>query len=204
MNTSDHELMRRCRDGDMAAFEELVRRWEGPVARILARLGQPSSEAEDLAQEVFLRVLDARGRYRACGAFSTWLYRITLNVARSAVKADPYKQKPTRKHVPMYQKLIQALVGNAQYAEAQQLMEAIKDAQAEPSASEKPGPRFPARLVVSATKSQLDQMAAGKMTRQEFDKQAIVEYVNPHPVKAKQDEAATRSPLPTVDFSTNR
>ncbi|NQT13541.1 MAG: sigma-70 family RNA polymerase sigma factor, partial [Planctomycetes bacterium] len=100
MNNSDHELMRRCRDGDMAAFEQLVRRWEGPVARILARLGQPSSEAEDLAQEVFLRVLDARGRYRACGAFSTWLYRITLNVARSAARRRRWQWRSLDNHEP--------------------------------------------------------------------------------------------------------
>lgn len=86
MSERDHELMRRCRDDDAAAFEELVRRWEGPVSRVLTRLAGPNGEAEDLCQEVFLRVLGARNRYRPCGAFSTWLYRIVWNLARDSAR----------------------------------------------------------------------------------------------------------------------
>ncbi|MHC4400470.1 MAG: RNA polymerase sigma factor [Planctomycetota bacterium] len=84
MDDSDHDLMRRVRSGDALAFERLVRRWEPPVARVLARYAGENGEVEDLAQEVFLRVYGARDRYRAKGAFSTWLFRIVLNVARSA------------------------------------------------------------------------------------------------------------------------
>lgn len=105
-------------------------------------------------------------------------------VIRNAVKADPYKHTPASRHVPLYQKLIQALVGNAQYAEARELMEAIEDGRAKPGAGGKTGSQFPARLVVSANKSDLDQVAEGKMTRQEFDKRATVEYVDPQAVKA--------------------
>lgn len=101
MNASDHELMRRSRDGDVAAFEELVDRWEGPVARVLARLTHSNSEVEDLCQEVFLRVLNACGRYRACGAFSTWLYRITLNVARSAARKRRWRWGSLDNHEPV-------------------------------------------------------------------------------------------------------
>jgi RNA polymerase sigma-70 factor (ECF subfamily) len=85
MPETDHELMYRTRRGDAAAFEQLVRRWERPVCRVLARYaGHDDGEVEDMAQEVFLRVYGARDRYRARGAFSTWLFRIVLNVARSA------------------------------------------------------------------------------------------------------------------------
>jgi RNA polymerase sigma-70 factor (ECF subfamily) len=84
MLESDHELMHRSGRGDAAAFEVLVRRWERPVCRVLARYADRDGEVEDLAQEVFLRVYGARHRYRARGAFSTWLFRIVLNVARSA------------------------------------------------------------------------------------------------------------------------
>lgn len=84
MSESDHELMRRVRRGDAPAFEQLVRRWERPVYRVLARYAGRNGHVEDLAQEVFLRVFSARDRYRARGAFSTWLFRIVLNVARSA------------------------------------------------------------------------------------------------------------------------
>lgn len=91
MEQSDHELMRRLRQGDPAALEPLVRRWERPIARLLVRLtdARPerlNGEVEDLAQEVFLRVLRHCGRYSERHAFSTWLYRIALNVSRDTAR----------------------------------------------------------------------------------------------------------------------
>lgn len=86
MPESDHELMRRIQRGDAAAFETLVCRWQRPVCRVLARYAGRNGDVEDLSQEVFLRVYGGRARYRASGAFSTWLFRIVLNVARSAYR----------------------------------------------------------------------------------------------------------------------
>ena len=86
MSLSDHELMRRSSAGDTLAFERLVRRWEGPVARVLTRLSTNGSDVEDLCQETFLRVLRAQTRYRPRGAFSTWLFSIALNVGRDAAR----------------------------------------------------------------------------------------------------------------------
>jgi len=71
--------------GDPAAFEAIVRRWEQPISRFLARLCD-AGLVSDLCQEVFLRVYQARGRYRENGAFSTWIYRIALNVARDSAR----------------------------------------------------------------------------------------------------------------------
>jgi RNA polymerase sigma-70 factor (ECF subfamily) len=84
MHGSDADLIARWQQGDAAAFAALVRRWQQPVGRFLARLAGPSDRVDDLCQEVFLRVYEAAGRYRETGAFSTWLYRIALNVARDA------------------------------------------------------------------------------------------------------------------------
>ena len=94
MNQSDHELMRRIRRGDDAAFETLVCRWQRPVCRVLARYAGPNGEVEDMSQEVFLRVYGARDRYRGSGAFSTWLFRIVLNVARSAHRRRRKRGQP--------------------------------------------------------------------------------------------------------------
>src|SRR5262245_41884856 len=83
MDRTDAELMERWRRGDVGAFEALVRRWQQPMARVLARLAGPD-RAADLCQEVFLRLYQAGPRYQESGTFSTWLYRIALNVARDA------------------------------------------------------------------------------------------------------------------------
>ena len=90
MSTSDHELMHRCGQGDAAAFEMLVRRWEGRIENVLRRLVTSPTDAEDLKQETFVRVLLASRRYKANGAFSTWLYRIALNLARDVAR----RQRP--------------------------------------------------------------------------------------------------------------
>jgi RNA polymerase sigma-70 factor (ECF subfamily) len=84
MDGSDAELMARWQRGDDAAFAAIVRRWQQPMARFLAHLVGRSELVNDLVQEVFLRVFDAGHRYRENGTFSTWLYRIALNVARDA------------------------------------------------------------------------------------------------------------------------
>jgi RNA polymerase sigma-70 factor (ECF subfamily) len=99
MTDSDHDLMRQCREGHVAAFEALVRRWEGKVGRMLGGLlfhrGRASRcDIDDLAQEVFVRVLLAKDRYRPEAAFSTWLYQIVLNVARDAGRKN--RRRPER------------------------------------------------------------------------------------------------------------
>jgi RNA polymerase sigma-70 factor (ECF subfamily) len=82
VDPSDADLVARWRGGDATAFTLLVRRWQQPIARFLTHLlGRPDLAA-DLCQEVFLRAFQAGPRYRECGTFSAWLYRIALNVAR--------------------------------------------------------------------------------------------------------------------------
>jgi RNA polymerase sigma-70 factor (ECF subfamily) len=94
MAHDDADLIRRWNRGDATAFEALVRRWQGPVARFLARItGRPGGEP-DLCQEVFLRVLRSAGRYREEGAFSTWLYQIALNAARDAARRRRHDPQP--------------------------------------------------------------------------------------------------------------
>jgi RNA polymerase sigma-70 factor (ECF subfamily) len=86
MGCDDAHLIQRWQQGDAAAFEALVRRWQQPVARFLFRLVGRPEPIHDLCQEVFLRVYLARLRYRPSAAFSTWLYRIALNVTRDAAR----------------------------------------------------------------------------------------------------------------------
>jgi RNA polymerase sigma-70 factor (ECF subfamily) len=91
--------MERWLQGDATAFEALVRRWQQPIARVLGRLLGGSDQVPDLCQEVFLKVYRARPRYRENGAFAGWIYRVTLNVARSAARRHR-PVLPLRGHQP--------------------------------------------------------------------------------------------------------
>lgn len=95
MARDDAELIRRWRGGDAAAFDALVRRWQQPAARFLARMLGAAGPIADLCQELFLRVYSWRDRYREEGTFSTWLYRIALNLARD------HARKAARQPVPL-------------------------------------------------------------------------------------------------------
>ena len=78
--------MRLWAAGDRAAFEAIVRTWEGPVGRFLVRLTGDADEASDLTQEVFLRVYLKGAKYREAGMFRTWLFQIALNLSRDAAR----------------------------------------------------------------------------------------------------------------------
>ncbi|MBL7224299.1 MAG: sigma-70 family RNA polymerase sigma factor [Candidatus Brocadiae bacterium] len=86
MGHEDRELARRCREGDTAAYTELMRRHRRMVFGIVyAILGCPE-EAEDVAQEAFVRAYRAIGRYDPRFAFATWVRRIAVNRAISRLK----------------------------------------------------------------------------------------------------------------------
>ena len=80
--------MMRVRDDDAGAFEELVRRYQDRLVRWFHHVGPGSAFAEDLTQDVFLRVYRSRGRYEAGAKFSTWLFTIAGNVARNAARSQ--------------------------------------------------------------------------------------------------------------------
>lgn len=76
----ERELVERCRRGDVGAFEELVDRYKNLVFAMIMRTISDRSQAEDLAQEVFLRVHRGLPYFRGEARLSTWIYRIVINV----------------------------------------------------------------------------------------------------------------------------
>ena len=83
---SDHRLLLSARDGDDAAFAELVRRYRGQITNYVYRLVSDYDTAVDLAQETFMRVFRAANRYHSSYAFSTYIYRIATNLAISELR----------------------------------------------------------------------------------------------------------------------
>src|SRR5947199_4209475 len=82
----DIRLMLRVRDDDAAAFAELVERFQHRLVAVMNHLVGNSDEAEDLAQEVFLRVYRIRKKYRPKAKFSTWLFTIANNLALNSLR----------------------------------------------------------------------------------------------------------------------
>jgi RNA polymerase sigma-70 factor (ECF subfamily) len=88
-STSEHELVQRCRAGDEQAFRELVERYKGLVFALVARSITDPSRAEDLSQDVFLRVHRGLPYFRGESRLSTWIYRIAINAIMAEPKASP-------------------------------------------------------------------------------------------------------------------
>jgi len=79
--SSDEQAMWRVQtEDDERAFAQLVRRWEEPLRRLCARMLGDTHRGEDVAQEAFTRVFARRKDYQPSGRFSTWLWRIALNL----------------------------------------------------------------------------------------------------------------------------
>jgi RNA polymerase sigma-70 factor (ECF subfamily) len=81
VESSDADVMLRVKAGDQSAFDYLVQKYRRPLISFMYRMARNSAAAEDLAQEVFLRVYRSRESYEASAKFTTWLYRIATNLA---------------------------------------------------------------------------------------------------------------------------
>jgi RNA polymerase sigma-70 factor (ECF subfamily) len=87
----DIRLMLRVRDDEPGAFEELVETYQHRLVAVMHHLVGNAEEAEDLAQEVFLRVYRARKKYRPRAKFSTWLFTIANNLALNSLRSKQRK-----------------------------------------------------------------------------------------------------------------
>src|SRR4029077_6590218 len=92
MARSDVELMLDVKSGDDSSFELLLRKYRTPVVNFLHRMVRDTGTAEDLAQEVFLRVYRARGQYLPTAKFTTWMFRIATNLALNSLRDRRHRQ----------------------------------------------------------------------------------------------------------------
>ncbi len=82
----DRALMVRVQSGDEVALAALMERWELPVKAVIGRLVLNAREAEELAQETFVRVWQQREKFRADAAFRPWVFSIAVNLARNRLR----------------------------------------------------------------------------------------------------------------------
>ena len=96
MAKSDEALMLQLQTGDLSSFDTLVKRWEKPLLNHCYRIINDIALAEDLRQEIFLRVYRSAKTYRAAAKFSTWMYRIATNLC-----LDTLAKQRRRKETPI-------------------------------------------------------------------------------------------------------
>ncbi len=89
---NDQEIVRRVQAGDQSAFNALVLKYQHRVLKLVSRFVNDATEAEDVAQEAFLKAYRALPSFRGDSAFYTWLYRIAINTAKNALVA--HKRRP--------------------------------------------------------------------------------------------------------------
>src|SRR6516164_7671398 len=97
MTWSDEELVSRSIGGDADSFNQLVLRWERPIYALAYRVIGREEEARDVCQEAFLRAFRALPGFKGQAKFSSWLYRITLNLCRDWIRRQrrtPVSQMP--------------------------------------------------------------------------------------------------------------
>jgi RNA polymerase sigma-70 factor (ECF subfamily) len=88
MTWSDEELVARSIGGDQESFNQLVLRWERPIYALAYRVIGREEDARDVCQETFLRAFRALNGFRGQAKFSSWLYRIALNLCRDWVRKE--------------------------------------------------------------------------------------------------------------------
>jgi RNA polymerase sigma-70 factor (ECF subfamily) len=93
MNWTDEELVTRSRGGDLDSFNQLILRWERPIYALAYRVIGREEDARDVCQETFLRAFRGLPGFKGEAKFSSWLYRIALNLSRDWIRRQ--RRAPT-------------------------------------------------------------------------------------------------------------
>jgi RNA polymerase sigma-70 factor, ECF subfamily len=93
MNWTDEELVARSRGGDLNSFNQLILRWERPIYALAYRVIGREEDARDVCQETFLRAFRGLPGFKGEAKFSSWLYRIALNLSRDWIRRQ--RRAPT-------------------------------------------------------------------------------------------------------------
>ncbi|HUO33763.1 MAG TPA: sigma-70 family RNA polymerase sigma factor [Candidatus Acidoferrum sp.] len=101
MTSSDVQLMLDVKAGDDASFDVLLRKYRTPLVNFLYRMVRDTATAEDLAQEVFLRVYRARKDYSPSAKFTTWLFRIATNLALNSIRDNRHRSRDVSIDAPV-------------------------------------------------------------------------------------------------------
>jgi RNA polymerase sigma-70 factor (ECF subfamily) len=103
---TDRELVERAREGDTAAFGQLVRRHQQRIQRLAMHVLRDRAEAEDVTQETFIRAYQALSRFDGRSEPYTWFYRITINLSLNAIRSRKAKRATSEADDPRLEALM--------------------------------------------------------------------------------------------------
>ncbi|MBC7926599.1 MAG: RNA polymerase sigma factor [Bryobacteraceae bacterium] len=132
----DAELMLRVRDGDLTSFTSLLERHRLPVVNFLSRMVGNQAIAEELAQDVFLRIYRSRGSYEPTAKFTTWLFRIATHLALNHIRDRRHEKNSeslererrdgsVRQFADQVLNIEQSMVQQARFIEVRQAIEVL-------------------------------------------------------------------------------
>ena len=93
MEPSDEDLVRRFQGGDETAFEAMVTRWNAPLLQLATRLTGDLEEAKDVRQMALLKTYQGLERFEGRARFSTWIYRVVLNLCRDRKRSAALRER---------------------------------------------------------------------------------------------------------------
>lgn len=136
----DAELMLRVKGGDSASFGMLLEKHRNPVLHFLYRMVQNPAVAEELTQEVFLRVYRSRASYEPTAKFTTWLFRIATHLALNSLRDgknerkqesldEAFEDQPVRQVTDGRPNVEQAMLYQARLAEVKQAIQTLPEKQ---------------------------------------------------------------------------
>lgn len=134
LSDPDVALMLKFQQGDKFAFEELLDKYQKPVINFIYRMIQNKDEADDLAQDVFIRVYNSAKTYRPTAKFSTWIYTIARNICLNELRKKERRNISLDQGIPTQEgelkREIASPEGSSPYEDASkhELQELVKEA----------------------------------------------------------------------------
>ncbi|MDZ7860258.1 MAG: sigma-70 family RNA polymerase sigma factor [Candidatus Krumholzibacteriota bacterium] len=133
MKKEDIKLINRCLEGDEKSFEILLNKYKGPVFSICLRMVNNRDDAEDLSQDLFIRVFNMLDRYNPAFPFSSWIYRITSNLCIDFLRKKKRNRllstdQPIKgKDGTMQRQLVSKEIGPERKTEVSEKMKALEE-----------------------------------------------------------------------------
>lgn len=128
---ADEALVKLCLEGDCTAFAEIVNRYQKQIFTLAYRLTNQVEDAQDLAQEAFLKIYQVLDKYDTSRPFFPWMYKVATNVCYTALRKKPQEEIPLDKVIEFAPTVPQAATQPEDYTEVKETQRLVQQALAQ-------------------------------------------------------------------------